>query len=592
MLGALALLAFAVSAGAAIAAPGGFSGDPSDAAAAANASFAPLNARMYRMVQPDGEVRDLAVDEDAPGALFGDPPWIGSVDGAMAMVRTSPESDMEPTGFRFRHGLLVGMLLGGREYRYKGAKSAHAPTRTLASLWPEGERRKFATPPDAWATSGRLRLWYRNPNVAGFFFVELALVGAALVLRRKLLLRVSGAVLFAAASVCLVKTGSRAALVALAAGAGAMAAMWMKGLFSWKRLAILAGVLALAAGLVLSFQSGGRFTKHLVSEGYSDVSRLPIWKEVPRMVADAPGGWGWGGSGRAYVDWYQKKSTCIMHDLVGSHCTVMAEAGWCGRFLYVFAWIFVLWTAFTQACRGRGMFPLGVFAAFAVGAVFHPVVFAPTLWIVPAVACAMMFAARERPVRCHGAAAASAAISASVCLGVFAIGCLGDSGDFPGIRRRGNAVTVGGRFAQTCVVDDDWVLHGGYWWIPGKAIRDHYAEHPGTPAMTFVRDLGSIPRETRRLVLTGTAGAEFLKDAEGTRARLPALEEVVFLSPPFAATRVPSAGCDGLKVKVVQGRLALRLAGADGDGAPEGVEIVPDAELYVPDWMERIAKGL
>ena len=107
------------------------------------------------------------------------------------------------------------------------------------------------------------------------------------------------------------------------------------------------------------------------------------------MMVDAPGGWGKGQAGIGWMQWYQPFETRYQYrTLVNSHLTYLVERGWIGRFVYFFAWLLLLIVlfyrfgdsareAFVSATTG------GVWAAFAIAAVFSSVAESGILWILP-----------------------------------------------------------------------------------------------------------------------------------------------------------------------------------------------------------------
>src|SRR5690606_38880648 len=133
----------------------------------------------------------------------------------------------------------------------------------------------------------------------------------------------------------------------------------------------------------------------------SITNRLEIWKQAPRMMVDAPGGWGIGNSGNAYGQWYQPLDQHELYrTLVNTHLTWLVEVVWPLRFLYVFG----LFTAvvFCWKWHGRKRFsiPLGIWIAFGVAATFSLVAESPWLWILPGLNSIAVLSVRTRRRLC------------------------------------------------------------------------------------------------------------------------------------------------------------------------------------------------
>ena len=154
----------------------------------------------------------------------------------------------------------------------------------------------------------RWQLGFDNPNKAAVLAVELILVGLALVAAtRRLVLRVLGAVLTVGSQYVLLHTFSLGGMVALAVAAVPLAIgflRYLKGTRTFVRVCFL--VIAVAFCL-LSVRMGdvGRLVYGVSGEDRSVGNRIELWRSVPRMLRDAPFGWGIGKSGEVYRQWYQ-----------------------------------------------------------------------------------------------------------------------------------------------------------------------------------------------------------------------------------------------------------------------------------------------
>ena len=557
------------------------------AACGADVTFFPVNADIYELRLSPKETRMFVRDSEEPSALVGEGGWMGELrDGNAALLL----SEDQRNGFLFVNGLLRKRLIDGREQNVKPGKPSATGTAEVKKFWPPKETRLKAgtAPTDYWSDDSRLRLWFTNPNLAGGLLALGALAMLGLVFLRRLPWKIAGIVGAMTLLALLVKTESRASMLAFVFGCGLMALTRLRKLFSWKIWLPIAVCGALACGYVVLQKNSSRFTTNMFKEGDAKISRIPIWMEVPRMVADAPWGWGVGNSGKSYVRWYQKKNTCLLENLVSGHCTFLVEHGWPLRFLYLFAWGFALVASVRAALRGSTPAPLAVFGAFALLGMFHPVIYSWELWIVP-VGVALL-AARQKTFRdiSRGSALIAGGCALLLCVAIFAFGAYGSGGkDRLPIAGKGDRVAINGSASGVWIVDDDYVLHGGYWWTAGKAMRDWCAAKPNERNLGYARSIDAVPPSCTRLVLVGEAGEPFCGAWSSFLDEHPNVKEIVFLSPSFSANDIPTALAGRCGVRVVQGSVAARVAGYAE--LPSGLAVVPGACLYIPDWLDRVA---
>ncbi len=239
----------------------------------------------------------------------------------------------------------------------------------------------------------RMDWGFGNPNKTAALIALLMIALWALPLVKRWLFWVA-LPLFAALGVCLVHTLSRGGLVAAVCGLGIvlwrLPRPWPRG-----RAAAMAVAVSVMLGGAVMLQATAR-----VAQSWNDPSitnRLDIWKAVPRMMVDAPAGWGLGKSGNAYCSWYQALDR---HEgyrtLVNSHFTWLVEFGWPVRFLYVFGWLAVLLLCFPRPGQTGFAIALGIWAALLVAALFSSVGECPWVWILPALALLGVLVARLR----------------------------------------------------------------------------------------------------------------------------------------------------------------------------------------------------
>ena len=566
---------------------------PGDEESVAGAYLVAESAFEMRMRQPDGKVRLFHRDFESPNLLYGDEPWVGEdLGGGVFKILTNPEFKGGRTGFVFKDGHLMRMAFGRKDYNFK-VMPYPASTNSLESLWPRELTNKEAL--DLFGTwrnaEGRWRLGYANPNKGGCLCAEFAVLALALLLfaKGRKWTVVAGAVLGAIAFFLLVKTESRSAFVAFAAGALALLAFRMRFLFAPKRILVIIGVLAIVAGVICLGGVSKRFTTGIVDvSGESDAFRVKVWSAAPKMMVDAPSGWGLRQSGVAYSNWYQPPTDFkVSRTLVNSHLTWLVEFGWFGRFLYVWAVVGGLLFLFAIARRGASPLPAALFLTLFVAGAFNSVMESPTLWFLPlAVLAVSAYVHRHCATRTDTAISfAAGAVFSLLCLVTFAIvGSVGRAA--PELYASGGRVVVNGKHARTWVVDDNVVLGKAFL---GKELRMYYEAFPQEPPLGLVWNVADLPKEAEHVVLAGKRGADFLAMWREKPIIADGFKSIVFISPSFAASSLPPELASRNGVKVYQGELAARLT-PDMSNPPDFLKVITGAELYIPGWM-RIASA-
>lgn len=560
---------------------------PGDTNAIASAYLVAENAFEMKMRQPDGRIRTFHRDFGQPNLLYGDSPWVGEdLGNGMFKILTNPEFKGGRTGFVFQNGHLRRMILGRKDYNFEQMPYP-ASTNSLESLWPkqltsEEARTLFGT----WVRDdGRWRLGFENPNKAGCLCAELTLVMLSLVFlaaRRRWLAATAGLGVILAFAV-LVKTESRSALIALIVGIAVLFAFRIRKFLTWKRFAATCCALAVCGAIIVFSGVTERFTTKIVdASGESDSFRINVWRAAPKMIADAPSGWGVGVSGRAYTSWYQPPTEFkVVRTLVNSHLTWLVELGWVGGFLYLSVILSLFGMLLWQAKQGRNPLPAALLAALATAGLFNSVMESPTLWIVPVISLVPHFNKRIsclglrhfRVIVLIGSGSALAIMAALLTIG-------STNRKPPSLRAEKGRVIVNGSSARSWVVDDGVVLGRGFL---GKELRLYYASFPKEPPLGVVWDIGDLPEDCKHVTLAGRSCRDFLSRVEADPSLADRFASIMFLSPPFAASEIPSA----LHVRVIQGELALRRQPA-ANPPPPSLTIVPGAELYIPGWMRML----
>ena len=136
-------------------------------------------------------------------------------------------------------------------------------------------------------------------------------------------------------------------------------------------------------------------------------NRLVLWRQGLRMIADNPLGFGTGGSGEAYMQWYQPLTMSVGYrTMVNSPLTFLVEQGLPAAALAAWvAWGFWLWAkpvsggipggaaAWRAVPGGRRHLEAGLrggLLAFAVAGVFSTVMEEWRLWLLPGVCAGVL----------------------------------------------------------------------------------------------------------------------------------------------------------------------------------------------------------
>lgn len=559
-------------------------------AEAPRACFYPINARMFHLsVEGQEQSAKFVRDEEEPQALLGLGGWQGQLERGQATLMRAGKSGQPVEGYMFRNGRLTSCLRNGHEVRVDSTEPPRLAA-TLPDLWPEELKEEDEREKNIWRQDGRLKFGFVNPNFAAAFLGSLAFLFLPLALGvRHWLLRAAGWAGVAAAVACVLATGSRGGLLATAAGMAVYFAFSFRRFFSWKRLALVAAVLVVTLGTAFALHVGDRFTRRMFAMDQANSERVDIWRAVPRMMVDAPAGWGAGQSGAAYSNWYRANdSVRYVRTMISSHLTVLAETGWPLRFAYVFVWAWFLFSAFGEVRRGRPPFALATGVFFGIAAMFNTVMAGALSWPVPLMALAWHL----RGVVGRGRRPSWVAVTAAACVSLLVLGVfvglgLRDArtvaGREPSIRGADGVAYVNGREPTVWFVEDGFVLDGGYLGAMGREVRDAYMGDV-LPAMAFTREAGKVPAAAQKAVFAGKAGTSFLEAWKAGHVKDPP-REIVFLSPPFSAESVPEGLAAASRVRLVRGEFVPRTG---SETVPQGLELVkaPGSLLYVPGWLK------
>ncbi len=425
-----------------------------------------------------------------------------------------------------------------------------------------------------------------NPNKAAavLAFLLLPLLALSVRSRREWLRWCAGAVM-AFVGYGLVHTFSRGGLAAFLAGAVVVLVGLRKSLFRERRClpALLAACMLVGAAAWTGFSE--RIANSSPGADASVGNRFAIWRNVPCMMVDAPGGWGRGAAGDAFMCWYQPLDRNERYrTLVNSHFTWLVEWGWCGRFVLVWAWMLALGMGIVR-WRSRGdPLPLAVWTSFATAAFFSSVAEEWIVWVVPALAlvpAVWTFCTAKGTRRLTIVAtlvAGGLVLSAFVVLGVVC-----RPGDALRVNRSldGMRLTVGTGETAGWLACDETAMGGAAY---GRVLRGFIQTPEGSGrAYCLARELSAVPADVRRLALCGRAA-----DAgPGALARFTALEDVRVIAPRRPEDWLAARG-ERPCIQVFCGEFASACPAEDA----EGLTVVAGAADYLPNWPQLAFGGI
>lgn len=351
--------------------------------------FAPVTSSgLWRMRMENGAVREFEPDP-ASGGLVSVDGWRATLDGRRVTVVSGPQ-EKRVRKYEFDEGTLKRFSSGGLTVIPEYGGPVVYENEDLCPLWPDlnelppEERR----PESTWQNENRrLMLWFASPNQAGAFLAFFLLAGAVLaIFPRRRWMRWPGLVLALAAAAGVVRTDSRGTMVAVCVVLAGLAACALSRRGLLTRRTLIAGAVALTLAVI-----GGLAGMRAVSRipqgerATSDGIRMQVWSAVPRMMRDAPQGWGpeLTGAGRAYSSWYVPLDSNVrQHSLINDHLTILASWGWPGGGCYLALWFGGLWLLWTFAFRGGSPLPAAWWTCLGVCSFFNVVLLMPLLrWL-------------------------------------------------------------------------------------------------------------------------------------------------------------------------------------------------------------------
>ena len=590
---------------------------------AAAAYFAPESLILFRMRNPDGAYREFERNLAKPDVLRSVGGWRARIKGDRITVKTGPKVEGGPATFVFQKGRLVEFAQGDvrKSFPYDSVRAApgDVPPYYFGNEEPSvaprkgkgagckrqmssSNRKAMKVLAAKWKKSGRLQWPFLSPNENGCLYASLALLACYLFFLKRRELKVLGGVLFLVFSFALVMTASRGAILALALALVPTFVLRGKEIMRSRAMWMLVALVALAAAGWFLTHDARLFTRGFKGAStWSNEIRLDMWRTVPQMIVEAPGGWNFAHVGRSFLDWYQTLDMVgLPGSLMNEHLTRLVGYGWFGRFAYMFSWLAWLGLLAVVAVRTRKAIALGAWILFAVAGWFNPLYVLAPLWIPPVVAAALcLFDKPWRGFRirwCGYIIGCAVLLSAMVLGGLWLAGSGMPARGYP-VRAEGGRVYVKGRNPRIWIVDDGNALGGV---LTCKEIRGYYVYCPNAPSVGYVRNVKNLPNgKIHRLVLGGEAGAkwmDWLRDQAEVAAKenkplqLDIPDEVIFVSPPFPPSALPEGLLQSCKVKLLVGEFAARYE-PEYDNPPSWVRIVPAMELYFVDWMKQITDG-
>lgn len=566
----------------------------------------PVAPDRYRFVMPDGEWEDFEYRPLEMYPLVGRGGWVGEWQDErrdylrlLKLEKRFPSKDGRE--FLFKRGRLIyaksDRKSGSLQLAFRPV-TEDGPVPPLDSFWARRETPKqpvTSSGLDIWSDSGRLRLWFLNPNLASVLLLQLVLVATAgFFAARKVWVRAGALALTAGLALAFVRTSSRGGTLALLAGllvlGGFAFARRLKGRSPKVRAFCIAGVLLAACAAVAAVWcfAPDRFGAGFFNQDPS-TDRLAIWRAVPGMLADAPGGWGFGNAGCAYMSWYcDLARTHVVRTLISSHLTWIVEFGIVGGVAYVLAWMLALGLTFRSARRGGSALPLALVLSFFVAAVFNPVLEGVELWILPLAGLAVALRRLVRQDRKGLLAALDFALVTTLVL--LSVGLAAVENRAPGkwkVCAENGSVRLNGERPSVWIVDDsDFGCALSNFAYTGREIRGQYLVEPALPSLGYVESVDDLPFDADRIAVAGKSCADYLDRWRMGKIRVRP-RRLDFISPPFPPSAVPPELVSSCDFRLIAGSLVAD-CWPRGETCPPWTVVVTGCGLYLPSWLDYV----
>ena len=441
----------------------------------------------------------------------------------------------------------------------------------------------------------RLDWGFGNPNMTAVLIAEIALVLHLLALctaiPRRNAIRCSLLIIF---GILLIHTYSRGGVIAAIAGQVVYWAALTKGKFAipnrktlWVTIGIVVGLIGYS--MIPSVNASSRYVQGVLPNSEEDRSltnRIRIWKCVPRMMRDAPSGWGLGEAGKSWTQYYQQADTRYQYrTLVSTHFTWLVEFGWLGRFLYLAGWgmvMLVFWGVAKDPATGSksviGAVGAGLWATLGVASVFSAVAESITLWVLPLLLLLLgLLIGRGNPrsqlgkrsLLCWvGGIIGGTTLSLAAC---FVIGGA-DRGEVR-IRKEGKYVIIGQDRPRNLLAKPDTRVVGKHYGI-------HLRSTPSTGWIVSDEIACEFPASIRRIVLSGNLPVPITVPDF--------VPELVLLNP---ATPYENSDRQDLHVMVVLGEfrrdpVASIMRSIAGDHSNWELQNIAGHDFFLSHWAE------
>jgi hypothetical protein len=387
-----------------------------------------------------------------------------------------------------------------------------------------------------------------------------------------------------------IQTFSRGAMLSWLVGAAILVwyapRPWKPG--RWIPISLVA-IALLGYGIATGFAD--RALNGMSGEDRSVTNRWLIYKVIPRMMWDAPEGWGYERAAEAFRQWYQPIGKGEIYGrLVNSHATWLVEWPWHLRLAYLAGWAAIVTLCLPhRAARGRNLFAIatGIWISFFVGSIFTTIAHRWQLWIVPICILLIVLGLRVKvrswpPLRAWG----RAVIGLTITLGLLLLAALFTPSD---ISLRDGIVRVSATAAK-----EHWLLLGidesvlGRFY--GHQIRRQHGLRQAAISVRWQQG-ARLPNGLPMLVCPGKVAAMLDESAKGS---VVSALQVVFVNPDPPSvvlaeilsqrplSRCLIGGFSGGQSRIVWEALADRL--------PElHLDTIEGAGRYLPTWIDQLS---
>jgi hypothetical protein len=441
--------------------------------------------------------------------------------------------------------------------------------------------------------AARLDWGFGNPNkTATLIGMLMVAVWTLPFLRRRLFWL--ALLLFSGLGVCLMQTASRGGV--LAAGAG-MCLLLAFSSRPWPRAYVIGSMASvwIIVGAATLLQSSQRFGKGIVNEDRSISQRLVLWRAAPRMMVDAPGGWGLGNSANAFQQWYQPlDQNQAFLSLINSHLTWLVEIGWVWRYLYVFGWLAALALCWPHKSDMRSapwpIIPFTIWIVFAIAAWFSSVAESTWLWALPAISLVCVLFSRWK-TRQWPQCQAWARIGLGSCAvlgGIFYLGWKGN--EPPRLRLKASRIVLGDVSSpDVWVVTNISVLGRVY----GRTLRQHFKAASDSKSskpfsLGLVNSVNELPVEevqTKTLVIAGMLTASELAKL---KILAPKYGRLLLLNPVFFPQDLGVDSKSPVKIEVLSGEFSQTPTSAWASELKHPASRVIGAGDFLANWPDLV----